>query len=401
MARGERAESGQRAPGPAAAAAAAGAACGEDSRRPSAPPHSPRAPRAAPAAPARLRGGRDQRPAPPPPAPTAGLRGPHPSRLLEPHRGRRKRTHLERSRRAAGTEARGAASPVAAAARGVAEKAPFSGAVRACCPAPRSRCPPAGPRPRALPAPRLDARSLGFPLRHRRGRRQVSAAAASPAHGHRPAGGGGPRVRPGGGVRRRLEGRGRRSGQRRRCRPGDYFLQLAPGLGTARSERPAEGDAGGVWGGRVAAPGRGGGPRRTMHLGVKPRLRGSGPRPAPSASRRRRGRSHKGRACPRGPSPAGLFRIGEGGGGAGRDGAERRGRAGDFSPMAPAHPPLSLSRRGPVEGKPTNPTSEICQLHWRHLRVMSPTFGDGSYPPWPHRMQHWLKHIPEECPKHE
>lgn len=147
--------------------------------------------------------------------------------------------------------------------------------------------------------------------------------------------------------------------------------------------------------------GEGGGPRRTMHLGVKPRLRGSGPRPAPSASRRRRGRSHKGRACPRGPSPAGLFRIGEGGGGAGRDGAERRGRAGDFSPMAPAHPPLSLSRRGPVEGKPTNPTSEICQLHWRHLRVMSPTFGDGSYTPWPHRMQHWLKHIPEECPKHE
>lgn len=173
MARGERAESGQRAPGPAAAAAA-GAARGEDSRRPSAPPHSPRAPRAAPAAPARLRGGRDQRPAPPPPAPTAGLRGPHPSRLLEPHRRRRKRAHLERSRRAAGTEARGAASPVAAAARGVAEKAPFSGAVRACCPAPRSRCPPAGPRPRALPAPRLDARSLGFPLRHRRGRRQAA-----------------------------------------------------------------------------------------------------------------------------------------------------------------------------------------------------------------------------------
>lgn len=39
--------------------------------------------------------------------------------------------------------------------------------------------------------------------------------------------------------------------------------------------------------------------------------------------------------------------------------------------MAPAHPPPSLTRRGPAEGK-LFPTSEICQLHWRHLREISP-----------------------------
>lgn len=54
-----------------------------------------------------------------------------------------------------------------------------------------------------------------------------------------------------------------------------------------------------------------------------------------------------------------------------------------FPLMAPAHPPPSLTRRGPVEGKLTIPTSEICQPDWRHLRVLSPTFGDGSYPPCP------------------
>lgn len=43
--------------------------------------------------------------------------------------------------------------------------------------------------------------------------------------------------------------------------------------------------------------------------------------------------------------------------------------------MAPAHPPPSLTRQGPMEGK-LFPTSEICQLHWRHLRAISPpTFG--------------------------
>lgn len=56
------------------------------------------------------------------------------------------------------------------------------------------------------------------------------------------------------------------------------------------------------------------GPRRTMHLGVKPRLRVSGPRPRPlcfpaTVEDRATKAEPPGPACPRGPSPAGLFRI--------------------------------------------------------------------------------------------
>lgn len=67
--------------------------------------------------------------------------------------------------------------------------------------------------------------------------------------------------------------------------------------------------------------------------------------------------------------------------------------------MAPAHPPPSLTRRGPAEGK-LFPTSEICQLHWRHLREISPhIWGRFLSPPRPHQKQRWLKNISEKCPE--
>lgn len=249
---------------------------------------------------------------------------PSPRAPLTPHKRRRKRAHLERSRGAAGAGARGAAaaSPAAAAGRGVAEKAPFSGAARACSPAaqqPLSACRPPPPQP---PAPRLDTHRLGFPLGHRRGvarggrpwtlrlrrgrrtdtRSKEAGGPESPAWGRSEAvaGGGG-----GGGV----------------------DSTAAAGLGTTfyiwplvwgpRGRRGRRRET--LGGGPVAAgsrpPGwRRTGPRRTMHLGVKPRLRVSGPRPRPlclpaTVEDRATKAKPPGPACPRGPSPAGLFRI--------------------------------------------------------------------------------------------
>lgn len=93
---------------------------------------------------------------------------PQPTRAPPARKRRRKRAHLELSRGAAG--ARGAAASLAAAAgRGVAEKAPFSGAARACSPAAPQPLSASRPPPPQLPAPRLDACSLGFPLGYRRG----------------------------------------------------------------------------------------------------------------------------------------------------------------------------------------------------------------------------------------
>lgn len=226
----------------------------------------------------------------------------------------------------------------------------------------------------------------GWSLRARQGRRTDTRSQEA----------GGASVRPGGGVRRRLERAGAAEWTAPALPASGLLSTSGPWSGDREVGAAAEGDAGRrPSGGRVAAPGGGGGPRRTMHLGVKPRLRVSGPLPhplwlpSPPPLPRRRGQSHKGRAswpglaCPRAPlppppapdhspPPPGLFRIW---------GRRRRGEGGmvlrdvkrpETSPlMAPAHPPPSLTRRGPVEGK-LFPTSEICQLHWRHLREISP-----------------------------
>lgn len=83
-----------------------------------------------------------------PPTRTPFLSLPSPlasSHALQAQKRRRKRAHLELSRGAVG--ARGAAASLAAAARrGFAEKAPFSGAARACS--------PAAPQPLSVPGPR-------------------------------------------------------------------------------------------------------------------------------------------------------------------------------------------------------------------------------------------------------
>lgn len=126
---------------------------------------------------------------------------------------------------------------------------------------------------------------------------------------------GGPRVRPGGGVRRRLEGAG----------AAEWTAPPLPAWGLLSTSGPWSGDreVGAAGGGRrqegapwrpVAAPGGGGGPRRTMHLGVKPRLRVFGPQPRPlCVPATVEDRTTKAEPCgpgyPRGPSPAGLFRI--------------------------------------------------------------------------------------------
>lgn len=131
---------------------------GRCERRPPspAPQQNPRAPRV-PGAPDWLQGGGrgrgsalPQRTPPPPNARTPLPPSPARSRPLTPHRRRRKRAHLERGRGAAGAGARRAASLAAAAGRGVAGKAPFSGAARACSPGvpqPLSACQPPTPSP--------------------------------------------------------------------------------------------------------------------------------------------------------------------------------------------------------------------------------------------------------------
>lgn len=271
---------------------------------------------------------------------------------------------------------------------------------------PGSRCPPACPLLRALPTPLLDARSLGFPFGLRRGVAWRGSArpaaglcvAARPAHGHPLSRGGGPESPAWGRSEAAAGGGG----------GGGVDSAAAAGLGTTfyiwplvwgprgrcgrRRETPGGGPVAALAlprGGPGAAPRGGGGPRRTMHLGVKPRLRVFGPRPRPlclpaTVEDRATKAELRGPGCPRGPSPAGLFRI---------RGRRRRGGGGmvlrdverpeTFPLMAPAHPPPSLTRRGPVEGKLTIPTLEICQPDWRHVRVLSATFGDGSCPPCP------------------
>lgn len=123
-----------------------------------------------------------------------------------------------------------------------------------------------------------------------------------------------------------------------------------------------------------------------MHLGVKPRLRVSGPRPRPSASPPPRStepqRPSLLAGLPPGPLyPAGLFRIRgkEEAGGGGM--VLRDGERPETSPlMAPAPPPAPLTRWGPAEGNGLFPTSEACPRDCRHPRVRSPAFGDASYP---------------------
>lgn len=182
MAPGGRGESGQRTLRPCSPRpgkrSGEGHVPGEAPIALSAPPKRPRATRTSSSL-SRLAAGRGQGPVvsataedPAPPTHPPFL-SPQPAHAPQAQKKRRrKRAHLEPSRGAAGAEARGAAaSPADAAGRGVAEKAPFSGAARACSPAapqPLSACRPPPPQ---IPAPRLDARSLGFPLRHRRARR--------------------------------------------------------------------------------------------------------------------------------------------------------------------------------------------------------------------------------------
>ena len=193
---------------------------GRCERRPLSPAtqQSPPAPRV-PAAPDWLQGGGrgrgsalPQRTPPPPNARSRLPPSPARSRPLTPHRRRRKRAHLDRGRGAAGAGARRAASLAAVAGRGVAGKAPFSGAARACSPGvpqPLSAC--QSPTPSPLRAAAGHAQR-GFPARvpawrdaagvcsrrERRGRRTDTRSQEA----------GGPSVRPGGGVRRRLEGAG-------------------------------------------------------------------------------------------------------------------------------------------------------------------------------------------------
>ena len=128
---------------------------------------------------------------------------------------------------------------------------------------PRSRCPPAGSLLRALSARRLDARSLGFPLGHRRGvarrgRRLVSSGAARPAHGHPLAGGGGPE-RPARGRSEAAAGEGGGGG---------VDSAAAAGLGTTFyiwplvwGPRGRRGRGGRRWEGAQWRPGRGPGGR--------------------------------------------------------------------------------------------------------------------------------------------
>lgn len=88
---------------------------------------------------------------------------------------------------------------------------------------------------------------------------------------------GGPNVRPGGGVRRRLERAGAVEWTAPPLPASGLLSTSGPWSGDREVGAAAEGDAGrGPSGSRVAARGGGGGPRRTMHLGVKPRLRVSG-----------------------------------------------------------------------------------------------------------------------------
>lgn len=94
---------------------------------------------------------------------------------------------------------------------------------------------------------------------------------------------GGPSVRPGGGVRRRLEGAGAVEWTPPLLLAWGLLSTSGPWSEDREVGAAAEGDARwrGPRGGRVVAPGGGDGPRRTMHLGVKPRLRVSGPLPRP------------------------------------------------------------------------------------------------------------------------
>lgn len=147
MARGERGKSGQRAPRPCSLRLGERSEEGRAPRKAPtalpAPPQSPRAARASSSS-SRLAAGRGQgpvviaprrtSPSPQHPPPRFPLSPAH-SRLLKPHRRRRKRAHLDRSRGEAGAGARVAASLAAAAGRRVAEKAPFNGTARACSPA--------------------------------------------------------------------------------------------------------------------------------------------------------------------------------------------------------------------------------------------------------------------------
>lgn len=292
MARGGRGASGQRAP--RAAARAQGQRRGRSARWERLPRPCPRpaAPRASSHRSHRLQGrdrdgGQRHRGGPRRPRHAALAPSARPTRAPQTRKRRRTRAHLGRSRGAAG--ARGAAaSPAAAAGRGVAGKAPFSGAARACSPPPSSA---PGPRLRSSPRaagrvqPGLPARAPawrgparpGLGLSLRRGRRtdtrsQEAGGPESPAWGRSEAAAGG-------------RGRGVDSTAAAGPRTTFYIWPLVWAPRSRRGRRRETlGWRGGGGGGAVATgsrPGEGGGPRRTMHLGVKPRLRVSGPRPRP------------------------------------------------------------------------------------------------------------------------
>lgn len=80
----------------------------------------------------------------------------------------------------------------------------------------------------------------------------------------------------------------------------------------------------------------------------------------------------------------------------GRDGVERRGKAGDFSPDGPCPSPSFPHRPRPC-GRSIDyfPLQRFVST----TGVISPTFGNSSYPPCPHQMQHCLKNTSEECPE--
>lgn len=119
-----------------------------------------------------------------------------------------------------------------------------------------------------------------------------------------------------------------------------------------------------------------------MHLGVKPRLRVPGPRPRP-----RRGRSHKGRAprpgLPGAPLPPRAWDSGKEGARRGRDGAERRGEAGDFSPDGPCPSPASPRTPRPCGGKTASARSGDVSAGLEASPGLSPTSGHARLLPSP------------------
>lgn len=290
--------------------------------------------------------------------------------------------------------------------RGVSGKAPFNGAARACSPAapqPLSACrppPPGAPRAVAGHAqPGLPARPPAWRGTARRAAGLRSAQGWRTDTRSREAGG--PSVRPGGGVRRRLEGAGAAEWTAPPPPPRAWGLLSTSGpwsgdreVGAARGGRR--------WEGAPWRPGLGtGGRGRTLPdpagqctWGVKPRLRvSSSTFPPPLIPCHRRGQSHKSRAFRPGLPPGPLFPLrpppqlpaclglGKEEAGWGRDGVERRGKAGDFSLDGPCPSPSVPHSPRPHGGKTISHFRDLSAALEASPGDKPPNIWDGSYPP--------------------